>query len=112
MLEDEVIKKVRQLKSLAIEAREDEDWDAAHGHLTQAEGLLEGELEALDKYNLSHETQRSFRAQLANIRGTRGGVYRRQEMWKESTEAYELGSKAERLLDDSGSPSTYNMVQR
>lgn len=105
----DAIREAGKLKDAAMLQRDLGDNAGALELLQQAEETLEQELNTLTSASVEDQGgyEKSVRKQLYNIRGTRGGVLRRDGQYIESAKAYDRGYAEERHFPDS-----YNLTQR
>jgi hypothetical protein len=110
-----IIERVRKLKSEALDARDDGRFDEAHKKLKEAEMYLEKELE---EQRLAREGEKvgkfeqDIAKQLIYIRGSMGGLWRRQGDHVKSAKAYDSGYELERAESGYDIVESYTLVQR
>jgi len=112
----DVIESARTLKSRAMDARDDEDFEGAISLLSQARRELERELHDLEPKRAYTGSPGRFEqevaAQLAHILGSMGGVYRRQKKYPASIKFYDDGYNFEDPKAPYGIVNSYNLTQR
>jgi hypothetical protein len=112
----DVIESARTLKSRAMDARDDEDFEGAISLLSQARRELERELHDLEPKRADTGSPGRFEqevaAQLAHILGSMGGVYRRQKKYPASIKFYDDGYNFEDPKAPYGIVNSYNLTQR
>jgi hypothetical protein len=112
----DVIESARTLKSRAMDARDDGDFEGAIKLLSQARGELESELRDLEPKradsNAPGRFEQEVAAQLAHILGSMGGVYRRAKNYRASIASYDAGEKFENPEAPYEIVNSYNLVQR
>ena len=123
---EDVIARVRELKNEAMDARDDEQFEEAHKKLRDAVTVL---VKALEEQKLAREGEqvgdfeRDIAKQLVHIRGSIGGVWRREghhvesaaesaKAYVKSAQAYDCGYKLERSESGYGIVDSYTLVQR
>jgi len=112
---EDVIGRARELKSEAMDARDDALFEEAHKKLREAETAL---VEALAEQRRAREgeqvgdLERKIAEQLVHIRGSIGGVWRREGRHVESAQAYDSGYDLERAESGYGIVDSYTLVQR
>ena len=112
----DVIESARTLKSRAMDARDDEDFEGAISLLSQARRELERVLHDLEPKRADTGSPGRFEqevaAQLAHILGSMGGVYRRQKKYPASIKFYDDGYNFEDPKAPYGIVNSYNLTQR
>jgi hypothetical protein len=112
----DVIESARTLKSRAMDARDDGDFEGAISLLSQARSELELELHELEPKRAVKGSPGRFEqrvaAQLAHILGTTGGVYLRDKNYKTSIAFYDAGYRFEDPEAPYGIVNSYNTTQR
>jgi hypothetical protein len=104
----DVLNEIRALKERAMLSRDIDDFDDALTALNAAEKLILDELAQLDPSDGGPgRYQQSITKQLYHIRGSKGGVYRRMQSWRDAVNAYDEGYAVESGFEDS-----YNLTQR
>jgi hypothetical protein len=112
---DDVIERARALKVTAIEARDRGEFDEARRQLGQAEGELSQALDEERRERTDDEAgvfERKLASQLVHIRGSLGGVWRRQDRHADSARAYDAGYTLERAESGYRIVDSYTLVQR
>ena len=112
----DVIESARALKSRAMDARDDGDFEGAISLLLQARSELERELHDLEPKRADKGSPGRFEqevaTQLAHILGTTGGVYRREKDYPASIASYDAGFRFEEPEAPYGIVNSYNLTQR
>jgi tetratricopeptide (TPR) repeat protein len=110
-----IIEEARKLKNAALDARDDGRFDEAHKKLSKAEMDLEKALEeqrrARDGEKVG-EFEQGIAKQLIHIRGSIGGLWRREGDHVKSAEAYDSGYELERAESGYDIVDSYTLVQR
>jgi hypothetical protein len=119
---DDVIEEARRLKSRAMDARDEEDFERAERLIEKAEAALKAELKRLKLSRKAADVQdRPARRgtsevkvaeQLGHVLGTKGGIYRRWKKYEDSARAYDEGYQYEKVALDHGTANSYDLVQR
>jgi hypothetical protein len=121
-----VIEQARKLKNDAMDARDEARFEEAHKKLREAETAL---MKALAEQRLVHkgeqvgDFEREIAKQLVHIRGSIGGVWRRDghhaesaaesaKAYVKSAQAYDSGYELERTESGYGIVDSYTLVQR
>jgi hypothetical protein len=118
----DVIKEARRLKSEAMDARDDEDYERAERLIVQAEVMLKTSLDSLRSSRETPavhgapvgpgDTEVQVAEQLGHILGSKGGIYRRSQNYEASARAYDEGYTHEKWVLEHGIPNSYDLVQR
>jgi hypothetical protein len=118
----DVIDKARSLKSDAMEARDDEDFERAETLIGQAEAMLKTALQGLRESRRTAAvqgdppgpgiTEVKVAEQLGHILGSKGGIYRRWKKYEASARSYDEGYEHEKWVLQHGIPNSYALVQR
>jgi hypothetical protein len=114
----DIVNESRNLKAKAILERDQKNFGRALELIEEAERGLRSALIDLEnareagKRQWRSETEPRIAKQLAQILGSKGGIYRRMEKYKESADAYDAGYKIERPESGYGIIDSYNLVQR
>jgi tetratricopeptide (TPR) repeat protein len=104
----DLLSEIGTLKSRAMTLRDGEEYEDALETLEDAEQRIRAELgEIANSPEGPGRYERSLRAQLYGILGSKGGVYRRWKRLSKSISAYDAGYEIEKSFEDS-----YNLTQR